>query len=111
MADNMGMTVTVVYSPSPRVVHERTLQLDGVPTVRDAIAASGLLESFPGLLAMAPTVGVWGRKTSLGHVLRDGDRVEVYRPLLVDPKVARRQRFRQQGTRSAGLFVRKKPGA
>jgi putative ubiquitin-RnfH superfamily antitoxin RatB of RatAB toxin-antitoxin module len=37
--------------------------------------------------------------------------VEVYRELLVDPKVARRERFRKQGSRAAGLFARRKPGA
>jgi len=52
-------------------------------------------------------VGIWGRAASLTQRLRDGDRVEVYRPLRVDPKVARRERFARQGARSAGLFVRK----
>jgi putative ubiquitin-RnfH superfamily antitoxin RatB of RatAB toxin-antitoxin module len=40
--------------------------------------------------------------------VRDGDRIEIYRPLKVDPKVARRERFRKQGSRSAGLFARKR---
>ena len=105
------LRLTVVYSPAPRVVHECGVQLTGAPTVREALQASGLLEAFPALRAAAPAVGVWGRKTTLGHVLRDGDRVEVYRPLVVDPKVARRERFRRQGTRGAGLFARKKPGS
>ena len=43
--------------------------------------------------------------------LRAGDRVEIYRDLLVDPKVARRERFRKQGARAAGLFAGKRPGA
>ena len=111
MARDATLQVTVVYSPAPRVVHERAVQLAGAPTVRDAITASGLLEAFPDLLAALPTVGVWGRKTALGHVLREGDRVEVYRALVVDPKVARRERFRRQGTRGTGLFALKKPGA
>ena len=55
-------------------------------------------------------VGVWGKAAPLTHVLRDSDRVEVYRPLRVDPKVARRERFVSQGARSAGLFAHK-PGA
>ncbi len=43
------------------------------------------------------SVGVWGRKEPPGHVLRDGDRVELVRPLTVDPKEARRVRYRAQG--------------
>jgi putative ubiquitin-RnfH superfamily antitoxin RatB of RatAB toxin-antitoxin module len=54
---------------------------------------------------------VWGRKAPLSQLLRDHDRVEVYRPLRVDPKVARRERFVKQGARSAGLFVKKRAGA
>jgi uncharacterized protein len=43
-------------------------------------------------------------------VLGDRDRVEIYRPLQVDPKMARRERFRRQGARAAGLFARKREG-
>ena len=52
-------------------------------------------------------VGIWGKAVPLTQLLRDGDRVEVYRPLRVDPKVARRERFVRQGARTAGLFARK----
>ena len=55
--------------------------------------------------------GVWGRKVELNHVLRAGDRVELYRPLQVDPKVARRERFVRQGAKSAGLFTERRIGA
>lgn len=55
------------------------------------------------------SVGIWGKAAVLTQALRDGDRVEVYRPLRVDPKVARRERFARQGTRGAGLFARKTP--
>jgi putative ubiquitin-RnfH superfamily antitoxin RatB of RatAB toxin-antitoxin module len=44
-------------------------------------------------------------------VLRDLDRIEIYRPLTVDPKVARRERFEKQGTSRAGLFSKRRPGA
>ena len=64
----------------------------------------------PAALA-ALSVGVWRRKAALTQVLRDHDRVEVYRPLLVDPKVARRERFARQGARSAGLFASRRAGA
>ena len=70
-----------------------------------------LLNRFADLDHTGIEVGVWGRRVPLDHPLRDQDRVEVYRPLLVDPKVARRQRFVKQGSRRAGLFVKKRVGA
>ena len=50
-------------------------------------------------------------KVPLAYMLRADDRVEVYRPLQVDPKVARRERFVRQGAKSAGLFTKRRPGA
>ncbi|KKW67715.1 hypothetical protein AAV94_08720 [Lampropedia cohaerens] len=50
--------------------------------------------------------GIWGRIADANTMLQDGDRLEAYRPLLVDPKVARRQRFARQGARGAGLFAK-----
>lgn len=55
--------------------------------------------------------GIWGRKQETSAPLREGDRIEVYRSLRVDPKVARRERFVGQGSRGAGLFSKKRPGA
>jgi putative ubiquitin-RnfH superfamily antitoxin RatB of RatAB toxin-antitoxin module len=98
MAD--AMRVSLVYSPAPREVREWRLELRAGSTVADAIAASGLA-------AGDMTIGVWGRKVSPAQVLHDRDRVEVYRPLKVDPKVARRERFRKQGARAAGLFKKR----
>ena len=76
-----------------------------------ALQASGIGGEFPSLDLSGASVGIWGRKARLDEVLRDGDRIEVYRPLRVDPTVARRERFRTQGARSTGLFARKRPGA
>ena len=50
---------------------------------------------------------MWNHRASPEQRLRDQDRVEVYRPLRVDPKLARRERFARQGKRTAGLFARK----
>ena len=66
--------------------------------------------AFPELDLGQAVVGVWGRKAPPGQVLRDRDRIEIYRPLQVDPKVARRERFRKQGARSSGLFAHKRAG-
>jgi uncharacterized protein len=103
--------VTVMWSPGPRQVLEWAIELPAGACVGDAVAASG----FPAVAgAQQPgpgELGVWGRRCEPGQPVRDGDRVEIYRPLLVDPKVARRERFRKQGARAAGLFAQRRPGA
>lgn len=111
MANDMRIQVTVVYSPVARDVRELVLSLAPNSTVLDALQASGLLQLFPAIDEPATMLGVWGRKTDLAQTLQENDRVEIYRPLTVDPKVARRERFARQGARTAGLFVKKRVGA
>jgi putative ubiquitin-RnfH superfamily antitoxin RatB of RatAB toxin-antitoxin module len=103
--------VTVCHSPAPRQVLEWTVRLPEGATVRQAVQASGLPDACPALDLETCDVGVWGRKAAWDAPLRERDRVEIYRGLLVDPKVARRERFRKQGARAAGLFAKKRPGA
>lgn len=98
------LAVTVVWSPAAREVHERPLSLPIGCTALQALNASGLLQQFPELAGVELQVGIWGRKARPGQLLRENDRVEIYRPLAVDPKVARRKRFVRQGVRTAGLF-------
>ncbi|WP_137894180.1 RnfH family protein [Ramlibacter sp. 2FC] len=107
----MRICVTVAYSPGPREVCELALDLPEGSTVEQALQASGLLQRFPELDPAQQGVGVWGRKAGLGQVLRDQDRVEIYRLLKVDPKLARRERFQKQGARATGLFAKRRPGA
>ena len=106
--------ITVMYSPAPRVVHERVLSLEAGVTVLQALQHSGLLVECPEIdLSQSEvfTVCIWGKKTTPNHVLRDLDRIEICRPLTVDPKVARRERFQKQGTSRAGLFSKRRDGA
>ena len=103
------MRVTVLYSPAPREVLEWTVDLPEGATVRDAVLASGWRAAAPDV--EVPEVGIWGRRCTAQQPVRDGDRVEVYRDLKADPKVARRERFRKQGARAAGLFAQRRPGA
>ncbi|HLT92352.1 MAG TPA: RnfH family protein [Woeseiaceae bacterium] len=64
-------------------------------TVDDVIRRSGIAGRFPGHdLEQAP-VGIWGRVVERAERVRDGDRVEIYRPLAKDPRVARRERARK----------------
>ncbi len=108
---NASIHVVLAYSPAPREVHEVNLTLPAGSTVRDALAASGWAAQFPDLPIEPGSVGIGGRKAVLEHVLRDHDRVELWRALRVDPKLARRERFGKQGARAAGLFARRRPGA
>lgn len=107
MDDARRLRVTVMYSPAPRQVHEWAVELAPQATVLQALQASGLAGVSTDLDLRAAAVGIWGRKASLEQPVREGDRVEIYRPLTVDPKLARRERFRKQGQRAAGLFARK----
>jgi uncharacterized protein len=83
------MRIEVVYA-LPRKQELIVLELAPGSTVQDAIDASGLLRSLPQIeIARA---GIWGRPVSPDVPLRDRDRVEIYRPLLADPKKVRRER-------------------
>ncbi|MBD3892564.1 RnfH family protein [Hydrogenophaga sp.] len=105
------MQVTLIYSSAPRTVHEAVLELDEGATVEQALRQAGWLQRFPEIGSTDLTLGVWGRRAGPQTPLRADDRVEVYRALRVDPKVARKERFVAQGARAAGLFSRKKPGS
>jgi len=107
----MEIEVTVVYAPAARHVEHVVLKLPANATVAQALQCSGLLKRFPELETRTVQVGVWGRKAGLEQALRDQDRVELYRPLRVDPKVARRERFARQGARTTGLFAKRRAGS
>jgi len=85
----MSMRIEVVYALAQK--QERIfLELPSGSTVLDAIQASGLLQRLPQI--EFDRVGVWGRALSPDAGLRDLDRVEIYRPLIADPKDIRRKR-------------------
>jgi len=85
------MKVSVVYAlPERQIVRE--LELEGSATVADALQQSGLLSEFPEIDAASQRVGIFGGVVPLVTALRHGDRVEIYRPLRVEPKEARRRR-------------------
>lgn len=105
------MQVTLMFSPAPREIRELTVHVPEGCTAHRALDEAGWLETHPEVGTPALTLGVWGRRVGREHVLRDGDRLEVYRSLRVDPKVARRERFVGQGARGTGLFARRKAGS
>ncbi|WP_395142482.1 RnfH family protein [Schlegelella aquatica] len=89
------MRVEVLYAPGPGQVDHVELDLAEGSTVLHALRASGVLERHPEIDLQSHGVGVWGRVQPLNSALRERDRVEIYRPLVVDPKEARRLRYRQ----------------
>ena len=115
-----AIQVTVCWSLQPRQVHEHTLSVPAHSTVDAAVdAAIQQLGQLPNI-DMTPAQwsrlkflvpGIWGRKAEWHAPVREGDRIELYRPLKVDPKVARRQRFKGQGKGRTGLFANRKRGA
>lgn len=68
------------------------LQVPAGSTVANVIEASGITREFPGLQVDPKRLGIFSQKTSLEAVVREGDRVEIYRPLIADPKESRRRR-------------------
>ncbi|MDR3503542.1 MAG: RnfH family protein [Legionella sp.] len=84
--------VELVYiDREQQTVHQR-LELQQGATVADALHASGIHYSHPETKGMP--VGIYAKQVALDTVLKEGDRVEIYRPLSLDPKENRRQRAR-----------------
>jgi putative ubiquitin-RnfH superfamily antitoxin RatB of RatAB toxin-antitoxin module len=86
------LRVAVACSPRAGEAFEVDVELPAPATAWDAVCASGVLDRWPELASGEPSVGIWGRVAGAATVLRDGDRVELYRPLAVDPQEARRRR-------------------
>lgn len=85
------LSVEVVYATRDRQEIVR-LTLEPGACAIDAVRLSGLQKRHPGIDLLEPKVGIFGIRVPLDTLLKDGDRVEVYRPLLVDPKEVRRNK-------------------
>jgi uncharacterized protein len=97
--EHASIVVEVAYaSPDEQVLIR--VEVPRGATLREAIAASGVLQRFPEINLESAAVGVFGRLRKLDDVLQPQDRVEIYRPLAIDPKDARRKRA--QGKRQPG---------
>lgn len=90
MAD-AKIAVEVVY-PLPDKQEVVRLKLAAGATVQSAVEASGLLAKHPEIDLKKNKFGVWNKLAKLDAALRDLDRVEIYRPLIADPKEVRKQR-------------------
>jgi putative ubiquitin-RnfH superfamily antitoxin RatB of RatAB toxin-antitoxin module len=111
--------VTLCWSLGPRHVQEQSLQVPVGSTVQAALdlAMAQWLSSQPSADASTLSAlqfqqaGIWGKKAPWTQIVQAGDRIELYRTLKVDPKVARRQRFKRQGKGRTGLFANRKSGS
>ena len=92
------LRVQVVYA-LPERCWTFTVELGVGACVADALAAADLALNLPGVEVDPARLGVFGRTASLETRLHDGDRVEILRPLVADPKQARRQRARDAAKR------------
>ena len=105
------MKIEVAIALGPRQVATAQISINDVINVQQAqamaLAQLGLAQEGQTVWAYA----VWGKRVELTTPLNDGDRLELLRPLTVDPKEARRLRFNQQGSRAAGLFAKRRQGA
>jgi putative ubiquitin-RnfH superfamily antitoxin RatB of RatAB toxin-antitoxin module len=106
-----SLQITVVYSGGARGVKTVSLSVPLGATVAHAVRQCALLNDLNDNEIDQLTTGIRSRKVSLNQLLEEGDRIEICRPLKVDPKVARRQRFASQGAKSAGLFAKRRQGA
>ena len=74
----------------------RTIEISAGATLKQAICDSGLLEHYPEISLEQTKFGIFGKVVPLNSVLQDGDRVEIYQSLLIDPMEARRLRAEQK---------------
>jgi uncharacterized protein len=91
--------VEVVYAAAPHRLERARLRLPLGSTAADALRACGLPVTRDSAVLDQLSLGLWGRRCPPDAVLRDRDRLELYRPLVVDPKEARRLRYRKDGVR------------
>ncbi|MFK3661991.1 RnfH family protein [Scandinavium sp. NPDC088450] len=90
------MAVEVIYA-LPEKQYLQKVMLEEGATVEQAIFASGLLKLRTDIDLSSNKVGIWSRAIKLQDEVHDGDRVEIYRPLIADPKALRRQRAEKAG--------------
>jgi putative ubiquitin-RnfH superfamily antitoxin RatB of RatAB toxin-antitoxin module len=95
MEPETGIAIEVVYAlPGEQIVV--TLTVPSGTSASDAVQLSGLSERYPALVPGACALGIYGRIVKGDTVLKPGDRVEIYRELVADPKQARRRRARRK---------------
>lgn len=100
MVDAAALLHVQVCYAEPDMAILRDLAVPSGATVHDAIKHSGVLQSVPQIDLTVCRVGIYGKLKSLDTVLRDHDRVEIYRSLIADPKESRRLRAEKKDNRN-----------
>lgn len=95
-----GIRVEVAYA-RPNVQVIVPVRVAEGSSAAAAIEASGLLDKFPEIDLAANKIGIFGKACGADQPLKQGDRVEIYRPLIADPKESRRQRAAKKGEEKA----------
>ena len=85
------LSIEVVYG-TPTRQEIISCQVRPNTTIEQAILSSGIIEEFPEIDLLVNNVGIWNRAAKLTDMVKDLDRIEVYRPLLADPKEVRKRR-------------------
>lgn len=91
----MTIRIEVAYA-LPNRQEIRSLEVEEGSSLKDAILKSGIIERFPEINVDQDATGIFGQVVPSSHVLREGDRVEIYRPLTADPRIARRVRSKNR---------------
>ena len=89
------INIEIAYA-LPERYYLKSFQVDEGITVQTAITQSGILNQFPEIDLSTNKIGIFGRPIKLTDVLKERDRIEIYRPLLADPKEIRRKRAAEQ---------------
>lgn len=89
MAEKIHIEICYAMAHKQEVV---SLKMDAGANVQQAVESSGLLGKYPEIDLKKNKFGIWNKLSKLDAVLRDHDRIEIYRPLIADPKEVRKQR-------------------
>lgn len=87
--------VRICYATAANEVW-RDVEVEQGATIEQAIRSSGMLKAVPGIDLATQPVGIYAKKKPLDTVLRENDRIEIYRPLVADPKETRRLRAKKR---------------
>jgi len=93
--DNTMITIELIYA-LPDEQELITMQVEDGTSIEDAIHASGILEKYPQIDLAKNKVGIFSKVSKMDTPLREGDRIEIYRPLIADPKEVRKRKAAEQ---------------
>lgn len=93
---NSFIQVEVVYAANASITRTIAVKISNAATVLDAIIASDIQSIFPEINLEKNPVGIFSQIVSLQDKLHDGDRIEIYRPLMINPKQQRKLKAKQQ---------------